>query len=155
MKLKKTILASVIGAVALMSGSAIADTLRTFYDEEYPGYEQEHPGAVQAATDVLTSMFRSNMFPEMQTRWNSTYDNSSHWLYNGCFRCHSGNMVSADGDSVPYACTTCHLILGQGLRGTDSWQSSGEGMPFVHPPDEEIIDEPTLCVECHDGTLGY
>lgn len=134
---------------------AITTELRTFYDQEYPEYEQDHPGAVESATAVLTSLFRSNMFPEMKTRWDSTHDNSSHWVYNGCFRCHAGNMVSAEGDSVSFACTTCHVILGQGIRGTDTWQSSGQGLPFVHPLDQEIIDEPTLCTDCHDGTLGY
>lgn len=137
--------------------ATIESELRAFYEEDYPEFLEENPGKLDTAIAVLQSMFRQNIFPEMRTRWDTSPDFSSHWIYSGCFRCHAGNMVSDAGQEVSSSCTTCHTIVGQGIRGTDSWQTAefGQSLPFVHPLDGEIIDEPTLCTECHNGALGY
>ena len=153
-------------AIELMAGEyeseaaaleSMESELRGFYEEDYPEFLEENSAALDTAIEVLGGMFQENIFPEMRTRWDTSPDFSSHWVYSGCFRCHAGNMVSDAGQEVASSCTTCHTIVGQGIRGTDSWQAAafGESLPFVHPLDEEIIDEPMLCTECHNGALGY
>jgi hypothetical protein len=155
-----------IMAMELMAGEyetepeafdTITTTLRDFYEEDYPEYLEENPGQLENATGRVLEMFGHNIFPEMKTRWDTAPDYSSHWIYSGCFRCHAGNMVSDAGEEVSSSCTTCHTIVGQGIRGTDTWQTAafGESLPFVHPLDEEVFDEPILCTECHNGSLGY
>jgi hypothetical protein len=43
--------------------------------------------------------------------------------------------------------------MSQGFA-SDPILGDGGRNPFVHPADGEIMDEPILCHECHDGALG-
>ncbi len=110
--------------------------------------------AGESIVATAQAIFSRSPSPKMKVRWDTYLDNNQHLTRAGCFRCHAGNMVSADGRTVSSACSTCHSIRGQGRHG-DACAYDPNGLPFVHPPDGEIMDTPTLCHDCHDGSLGW
>jgi hypothetical protein len=110
---------------------------------------------LEHAVLTLQRMFTTNRNPEMRVKWDTHLDNKQHWSNDGCFRCHAGNMVADGGREISSSCDTCHVIKGQGRVGDGTWQYDPNGLDFIHPADEEVMNEPILCSECHDGALGY
>ncbi len=132
---------------------AIQSGVQTYYAEDHSEWARANSGVVDTVTGTLQRAYSNNMFPEMKTRWDGFPDHSSHWFFTGCFRCHAGNLVSESGETVSSSCDTCHAIIGQGRRG-DNYESDAEGLPFLHPMEEDYYDEPVMCNDCHDGSLG-
>lgn len=64
------------------------------------------------------------------------------------------SRTEQEGGTISATCETCHRVRAQGTR-TDGWAYAAAERAFVHPPDGEIMDTPTLCHECHDGSLGW
>ena len=79
-------------------------------------------------------------------------DNIGHTFNPGCFRCHDGAHKSSDGQVIPTACTTCHIIMSQGTH-QDSRLISPEGLEFKHPVDIGDTWKQMPCTTCHNGTL--
>lgn len=120
----------------------IANSLREAY--------KDSPEASQI-TGVVQAIYRENFFPEVNTDWRSHPDFVGHKNWNGCFRCHDGKHVSADGKKSIKAsdCKACHLILAQG-NGEALNQVNPQGHEFIH------IDSPYSdfsCTDCHTGGL--
>jgi nitrate/TMAO reductase-like tetraheme cytochrome c subunit len=118
----------------------IANTLR----EAYPDPVQANPIINEAQ-----AIYRQNFFPEVKVDWRTYPDFVGHKNWNGCFRCHDGKHVSADGKMSIKAsdCRSCHLILAQG-SGEAFNQINAQGYDFVH------IDAPYSefsCTDCHNG----
>lgn len=135
--------------------AAIRGGVVELYEEDFPEVMEERGAVVERAADTLAELYRTNFFPEMNVRWDAYPDHSSHWMYPGCFRCHDGSLSTASGETISFECDTCHVVVAQGRRGTDAWEQDIDGLPFVHPLDEEVMDEPIACQECHDGALGF
>jgi nitrate/TMAO reductase-like tetraheme cytochrome c subunit len=95
------------------------------------------------------AIYRANFFPEVKTDWRSHPDFVGHKSWNGCFRCHDGKHVTADGKSSIKAsdCRACHLILAQG-DPEQMKQANAEGYNFIHI-DAEYSD--FSCTDCHTG----
>jgi nitrate/TMAO reductase-like tetraheme cytochrome c subunit len=112
--------------------------------EAYPD-----PAQVNPIINETLSIYHENFFPEMKTDWRSHPDFVGHKNWNGCFRCHDGKHVAADGKMSIKAsdCKSCHLILAQG-SGDAMNQVDPKGYNFVHI-DAEYSD--FTCVECHTG----
>jgi hypothetical protein len=108
---------------------------------------------VDEAAVLIKRIYSENMFPEMKVRWRAYPDDIGHRNDPGCFRCHAGDHQSSDGRVISTSCNSCHTILSQGIRGQEG-MGVAAGVPFIHPLDGEVIEEPTLCHECHDGALG-
>lgn len=132
---------------------AITDGLREAYAGDWPDYYTDNRRRVDETAVVLKRLYAENMFPEMNVRWDSYPDFIGHWSTAGCFRCHAGNLQSSDGRVISTDCNSCHVILSQGFAG-ERIPPDGDRNPFVHPGDLEVMDEPILCHECHDGALG-
>jgi nitrate/TMAO reductase-like tetraheme cytochrome c subunit len=118
----------------------IANDLR----EAYPDAAQADPVINEAQ-----SIYRQNFFPEVKVDWRTYPDFVGHKNWNGCFRCHDGKHVTADGKMSIKAsdCRSCHLILAQG-SGEALEQINAKGHDFIH------IDAPYAefsCVDCHTG----
>ena len=116
----------------------IATALHAKYAED-PRYSK--------AIDVIQKIYRDNFFPEMKTDWRVHPNNLGHKDWPGCFRCHDGEHVTADGKKPIKAndCTACHIILAQG-SGKDLERFNPAGNEFAHPGGD-IGD--AKCVECH------
>lgn len=135
--------------------AAIATGLLEGVEDEDPDYFADNIAQVDATVLALQNLFGRSRFPAMNADWRVYPDNMKHWSSPGCYRCHSGNMVSEDGLEISWSCTTCHTILGQGRVGNGSWAYDPNGLDFIHPSDEEVMEGPVLCHDCHDGSLGY
>jgi len=107
---------------------------------------------IRPVIDVVQQIRTNNFFAEMKASWEMYPDNIGHMIWPGCFRCHDGKHLTADGTRAVRAsdCNTCHTILAQG-RGAQLEQLSVGGLPFAHPGDE--LDENPTCHDCHSGGL--
>jgi nitrate/TMAO reductase-like tetraheme cytochrome c subunit len=127
---------------AAQADDGIAASLR----EAYPD------GAVaEPIIRVAKEIYHQNFFPEMKTDWRTHPDNVGHKNWNGCFRCHDGKHVAADGKTAMKGndCRSCHLILAQG-NAEQVQQINLQGHNFFHV-DSEYSD--LSCAECHTGGI--
>ncbi len=101
-------------------------------------------------------IYNNNFFPEMKTDYRARVNNLSHFVNDGCFRCHGGDQVNEAGQGVTASCDSCHVIVAQG--GTDviaDLDSSVGGLPFVHPVDIGGSWQTIKCTQCHNRESGY
>ena len=105
-------------AMALLTGSypsqeegieRMAD-LADFYRSEYPTTYESMSARIESAVEVLEEIYHTTVFPEMNLTWDVYADNLGHDASPGCFRCHDGEHVAAEGSSVPRDCTACHSL---------------------------------------------
>jgi nitrate/TMAO reductase-like tetraheme cytochrome c subunit len=112
---------------------------------------EAYPDPAQANTIIneAQAIYRQNFFPEVKVDWRTYPDLVGHKNWNGCFRCHDGKHVTADGKMSIKAsdCRSCHLILAQG-SGEALNQINAKGHDFVHI-DAEYSE--FSCSECHTG----
>jgi hypothetical protein len=148
-------------AVTLLTGTysnterakATIDTeLQKYYQEKYPEIWNSRQGAVRAAIAETQRIFETTIFPEMKVDWRVHPNNIGHFYYVGCFRCHDGNHVSADGKVISKNCDSCHTMLSE-VESGKSMMGSTQGVAFQHPVD--IGDLAAVnCADCHTGGVG-
>ena len=91
--------------------TGIERDVRFAYLDEIPGGRRADPRAVDSLIATLQEVYRRNIHPEMRVWWNPYPDHIGHKGGTGCFRCHSPDLVDADGNNIGYDCTLCHSIL--------------------------------------------
>jgi hypothetical protein len=131
--------------------AGIAEALSTVYREDHPDFEDDERAQLPKAILAVQDIYRETIFPEMKAKWSAHPDNIGHRDWPGCFRCHNDELESADGDTIFTTCNRCHVILSQGSDGTTLAVDLKEGETFVHPEDDEEIDEYSDCSDCHTG----
>jgi nitrate/TMAO reductase-like tetraheme cytochrome c subunit len=123
--------------------------VQKFYRTSYPQVYANHKAAIQAAISDLQHIYQSTMFPYMKVDWRTHPNNIGHFYTPGCFRCHDGQHVSADGKVIPKDCTVCHTVLAQ-LQSGVALIRHEVGVPFEHPVDIGDLAQVT-CSDCHTG----
>lgn len=120
-------------------------SIATHLASQYPNDPRIRP-----AIEAVQQIYRDNFFPEMNASWDKYPNNIGHKDWAGCFRCHDGKHLTADGKHSIKAsdCNTCHTILAQG-QGEELNLLSPAGQKFKHPGDE--VDG--ACNDCHTGGL--
>jgi len=148
-------------AVTLLTGSyktteeaktAIAAGLQSFYQEKYPDVWSKRQGAVRGAIAETQRIFETTIFPEMKVDWRVHPNNIGHFYSQGCFRCHDGNHVSADGKVISKSCESCHTMMSEEAAGTEI-AGSTHGAAFKHPVDIGDLSA-VNCSDCHSGGVG-
>ncbi|MBL8921793.1 MAG: cytochrome C [Myxococcaceae bacterium] len=91
--------------------AGIATELKAFYAAGYAATVT--PGRAEAAATTLFELYQRNVFPEMKVGWKTYPDFRDHEDDSGCFRCHSSDLVSADGAKIPTRCEVCHVTLAE------------------------------------------
>lgn len=105
----------------------IANHMYGFYRRQYPSVFAHQSAAIDRAIDELRSVYFRNIHHGMNITWGAYQSHIGHRGNNdGCFRCHSPNMVSDDGDPVRSDCTMCHSILA--FEGQTPFE-------YLNPPD--------------------
>ncbi len=133
--------------------SGIAKSMHGFYENKYPELAKNHELEIRNAIDEVQQIYSRTMFPEMKVNWQTHPNNIGHLYFNGCFRCHDGNHVSADGKVVPKDCDTCHTVLSQSEGGAAVASAAGSKPGFQHPV--EIGDLTQVnCSDCHTGGVS-
>ena len=112
---------------------AIAQTVGSFYETKYPDLAKTRQTQIRNSIAEVQDIFRRTTFPEMKLNWQAHPDNSGHFYFNGCFRCHDGQHVSTEGKVIRKDCDLCHTVLGQS-DGTTSTAAAPKAN-FQHPVD--------------------
>jgi hypothetical protein len=134
----------------------LSNGLIEYYQEEYPEIFESRRKEVDNAIEILQGIYSRNFFPEMKTDYRDRENNLSHFVNDGCFRCHDGIKQDAEGNKISYGCTTCHLIVAQGpSEKLDDLESNITGLDFVHPEDIDEMWMEMKCTDCHDPESGY
>jgi hypothetical protein len=135
---------------------AIASKLPSYYQEKYPELARSAAADIDAAVRALQEIYRTSFFPEMKTDYRARENHLSHFVNDGCFRCHDGVKQTADGKKIANGCTTCHLIVAQGPSEESSGLATNlAGLEFQHPEDISDAWKETKCTDCHDPQSGY
>jgi len=136
--------------------AALSTRLMEYYQENYPDLAASRKDEIEAAAGVLRDIYNINFFPEMKTDYRARENNLSHFVNDGCFRCHDGVKENAEGNTISSGCGTCHLIVAQGpSENTDDLESKLTGLEFTHPEDIDEAWKEMKCTECHDSESGY
>jgi hypothetical protein len=136
--------------------AAIGSGLTKYYQESYPNISQSKSADIDQATKTLQRIYSENFFPEMNTDYRARENNLSHFVNDGCFRCHDGVKVDSSGKKIARTCSTCHLIVAQGpSENVKDLESNLGGLEFHHPEDIGDAWKDTKCTECHDAKSGY
>jgi hypothetical protein len=91
----------------------IAKGLRGFYEAKYLMLAKTRERDIRNAIDEVQRIYQRTTFPEMEVNWQTHPNNIGHFYFSGCFRCHHGEHVSADGKVFPKGCDTCHTVISQ------------------------------------------
>jgi nitrate/TMAO reductase-like tetraheme cytochrome c subunit len=134
---------------AAMQG--IASGLQGFYETKYPEIARAHQLEIRNAVSELQSIFKRTTFPEMKLNWQTHSNNLGHFYFSGCFRCHDGQHVSADGRVVSKDCNQCHTLISE-TEGAASL-AANPPLNFQHPVDLGDLTQ-VNCSDCHNGGVG-
>lgn len=135
---------------------AIGNDFRAFYATKYPDAAATRGEDIGRAVQTLTAIFDRNSFPEMKVNWKTYPDNIGHRNSAGCFRCHDGRHVAADGSVITQKCDACHTAPERGPMGkigqlpatTDSaWHPWQLPQKYLDVKEHQNV----LCHECHLG----
>ncbi len=134
---------------------SIVKSLDAFYSTTYPQTWSMHRDAVDHAVSVVKDIYQTNFFPDMKVDWRTYPSHLGHTESPGCFRCHDGLHIAADGRRISSDCQTCHTFQYRQPdpkviveRTFDHPSKLNEGWTGLGP------HEGMLCTDCHDGGLG-
>ncbi len=130
---------------------SIAEGLEGFYRSNYPEVYASKEDSVRAAVGELQRLFQTYTFPEMKTDWQTHPNNIGHFYFQGCFRCHNGELVSDTGRVIRKDCALCHTTLDQTEGGVTTASPDGA---FRHPVALGTQGE-FQCAVCHKGNRGF
>jgi len=91
--------------------SKIVEGITSYYRTTYPEIYNTKRALVEQAADAAGAIYLRNVFPDMNVSWGVHPNNLGHNDFPGCFRCHDGSHTSADGQTIPNDCNTCHNVL--------------------------------------------
>jgi nitrate/TMAO reductase-like tetraheme cytochrome c subunit len=132
--------------------NSIGIALRGFYASKYPQIYNTQRTSVEAAVSEVQNIYAGNFFPEMKVDWRTHPNNIGHMYFPGCFRCHDGQHVSAEGKVIPKTCNSCHTVLQQTASGAPM-MGNVTGAEFKHPVDIGDLSQ-VACSDCHTGGSG-
>jgi hypothetical protein len=94
---------------AAIEGGKIGESLLAWYDN-HPK-ENPDPGLLQQAAKQVQTIYRENIWPDMDITWGTYPNHIGHTNSPGCLRCHGNNHVTAEGTPLDSDCRLCHIIL--------------------------------------------
>lgn len=122
--------------------------IQDFYQKRYPEVVKEQAQKLKAAIAEVKRVYHHNFFPEMRVNWLAYPNNIGHKEFPGCFRCHDGKHVSAEGKKISHDCSACHDFL---QRTTTGLLQVAATPAFAHPWQLAGKHAELLCEACHTG----
>jgi hypothetical protein len=89
----------------------IVEGIESYYRSTYPDIYNSKRALVEQSAENVARIYLRNIFPDMKVGWGVHPNNLGHNDFPGCFRCHDGSHISADGRTISNDCTTCHNLL--------------------------------------------
>jgi nitrate/TMAO reductase-like tetraheme cytochrome c subunit len=129
----------------------IAQEIESFYESKYPNVVKNKQPEIRNAISEVQQIFQRTTFPEMKLNWQTHPNNLGHLYFNGCFRCHDGQHVSADGKTIKKDCDLCHTVLNQN-EGSVSMATLSK-QTFQHAVDIGDLTQ-VNCSDCHTGGVS-
>lgn len=146
------------------AGIAAMDGLAEFYRSEVADVYAAKQEAIGQAVEALKEIYGQTTFPEMRLTWESYPNNLGHTDFPGCFRCHDGEHLNAEGEAIPSDCTLCHSVPAISAPGQQvgSAQLSGTLGAVEKPAShleasfawEHRFLASDACADCH-GPIDY
>jgi hypothetical protein len=134
----------------------IEQKLWHYYRENYSDLAVESKYLIDQAVEALWNIYSENFFPEMKTDYRVRTNYLSHFVNDGCFRCHDGVKENVKGETIDRDCDACHLIVAQGSSdNVEDLVSNIAGLEFQHPEDIDGAWQEMSCTECHTPESGY
>jgi len=128
---------------------AIAGGLRSFYETKYPDIARSKQLEIRNAITEIQQIYSRTTFPDMRLNWQTHPDNLGHFYFMGCFRCHDGQHVSANGRVLSRDCNQCHTLM----SGSEGLATLAAPPSFQHPVDLGDLTQ-VNCSDCHTGGTG-
>ncbi len=130
---------------------SIASGLQAFYETKYPDIAKSKQLEIRSAVGEIQQIYSRTTFPDMKLNWQTHPNNLGHYYYPGCFRCHDGQHVSADGRAIGKDCNQCHSMMSEteGVAST----TPAAAPAFQHPVDIGDLTQ-VSCSDCHTGGTG-
>jgi nitrate/TMAO reductase-like tetraheme cytochrome c subunit len=136
----------------------IPKAVRAFYQQKYPEVVAMRGADMDKLGAGLLELYDRNVFPEMRVDWTTYPSNLGHRNSAGCFRCHDGKHVAADGKVLVSECKVCHSMPQRGpptAQGDPMPDSNEDWHPWqmtAMTAKHVKVDHRTIqCHECHEG----
>ena len=85
-------------------------SLDSFYKTTYPEFYQKNGERISNAIKALKDSYKVSAFTDQKMFWDTHPNNIGHDNSPGCFRCHDGKHLTADGEAIRLECNLCHSI---------------------------------------------
>lgn len=130
--------------------------LNGYYAVHYPDYSAANQETISAAVDEVLNLFQKMMYSTMEPSWGAHPDNLGHSESAGCFRCHDGKHLTAEGESIRIECNICHSIP---IKGPEDGSSPNLALTESFEPESHIdtnwisrhrFEFDGTCEGCHD-----
>jgi len=111
---KKTALAALTAGYPTRDDgmAAVLAAVVDFYKADYPDLWNADQELIAQAAEAASQAYGRNTFPEMNTDWQSHPNHIGHDDFDGCMRCHDGELMTSDEEHyIPMDCDTCHVFL--------------------------------------------
>ena len=117
--------------------AAISKGITDYYQQNYPDIASSRKTDLDNTIAALQQIYNDNFFPEMNTDYRARENNLSHFVNDGCFRCHDGNKTNQKGEVISHRCNTCHDIVRRGtidrpLQARKQYRGIGIQAPRRH-----------------------
>ena len=130
---------------------SIASGIQDFYEKKYPDVAKTKQLEIRNAVAEVQQIYGRTTFPDMKLNWQTHPNNLGHFYSPGCFRCHDGQHVSADGRVIGKDCNQCHTVLSESDGTTTAAATPTPN--FQHPVDIGDLTQ-VNCADCHTGGNG-
>jgi hypothetical protein len=131
------------------------EQMRERYMDEYPQAAAANPESIAQAEQTLKEILERITFEEEEITWRSFPDHNGHDEFAGCFRCHDGKHLDADGNSIRLHCNLCHSLpeVVTPEEGAVTMEVANVQEPESHLEPSFMADHRFLandeCTECH------
>jgi hypothetical protein len=139
---------------------AAVESWKSQYKTTYPEAAASQAAAIEQASEVATELLAQLVFEKPGIIWQSFIDNGGHKEFPGCFRCHDGKHLSAEGESIRLHCNICHSLPVVVDPGGDPPQVPAAALqePASHLETNFMADHRFQasddCVDCH-GEVAF
>ncbi|HXJ86161.1 MAG TPA: NapC/NirT family cytochrome c [Candidatus Binatia bacterium] len=129
----------------------IASGVQGFYETKYPDVAKSKQLEIRNAVVEIQQIYGRTTFPDMKLNWQTHPNNLGHYYFAGCFRCHDGQHLSADGRVISKDCNQCHTMMSETEGGATAITTAPP--VFQHPVDIGDLTQ-VNCADCHTGGTG-
>jgi hypothetical protein len=127
--------------------------LGQFYRSQYPEVFTAKQLSIEQAVAELQIIYSYSIFPYMNLTSDVYPDNFGHANFPGCFRCHDGQHLNEQGESIPLDCDACHSLPAVIKDGQDPVTLSIEDVAAQAEPipgiPHRLDEEMDACLHCH------